>query len=481
MKKLILGLVLLTTINAFSAEKSVEDRLADLEANQAVNIFKFGGHLDTYYDSIKLKQTPTTTSTASEENLYYFRLRAGINMNADVSERTKFYSRFVASKFFNKFSEQGTELNTRASSLAEGRKYAGGSEIYLEKAYADVKISDKWVFSFGRLSTVDGPYTNMSLNKARMGTYPYLAYNAVFDGFAVSYNTPVGEGSISARLIYTPFTSFNKGSLTETYLLSQPRKPSGSKDETTSELAAWMLEYENNKLSWVKSMNVIYLGYQTSYLTYDTDNDVPSSLIAAKKAGIISSVTSLGACGTGTSCAVAASGNTDTQFGAHNLSVGLENIASSGIDVGLTYLSSTIKNKNKIQFTLSGAAASNGVVSSQSMYGFGVSEEDGTATATATALNLKYNFNSKHALGGEYISNTKHIFIYNVGTTDITNFYSTPGNAYNIYYTTKLLSELTLKFAFNQQDYKYTSTSFGASSDSDRKITNYTAQLRLDF
>ena len=61
-----------------------------------------------------------------------------------------------------------------------------GSDVLWKKAYFDFRILDQLVLSAGRLPLLKET-PQLCLGKAKMGTYPKLAYSAILDGLALTY------------------------------------------------------------------------------------------------------------------------------------------------------------------------------------------------------------------------------------------------------------------------------------------------------
>lgn len=458
---------------AANAQKSLEDRVSELEAQQSLNIFNFSGYLESYYDNIKAKQSATTSTSALDDKTDYLRLRAGININATVSEKTKFYSKIVASKFMNKMTTQGTYDNSFTPDLSEGRRFEEGSSMFLEKAYADVSLSEGLVFSFGRLSTVEGPHTQMAYNKDRMGTYPYLAYNSILDGFAFTYNHKGSESTASGRLIYTPLQTYNRGSLTTPPYLAQTTVD-GAKVPNLTDILAYMAEYQTSAGPIAKNLNIIFMGYVTQ--TRVGVNSLSSSAKTALEAGIKQGcVAGLPTGYPASTCdAITSSGSINAGISANNLTVELADIAGIGVDLGASYIQTEIANKGAINYTLGGQNI-------YSIYGLGAAASEEKTKGATSVVNLKYNINSNNAIGYETLNGGKGVFIYAVGALDLTGYYTMSGTAEKFYYSTKLLNELSLNLSYAKQKYKYAAPSFGAIAESDKTVDNYTAMLRLEF
>ncbi len=431
-KSLLLALALPMAAQAQS-KMSLEDRVTELESNASLNYFKFGGFLETYYDSYVYKLGTV------EDNNSLMRMRVGFDINADVSKAIKFYSRISASKFLNQIGTQsGTGANAPAAT-SEGRQGRdwSGSQLYLEKAYADVSLTPSTIFSFGRLPTEDGPPANWNLDKPRMGTYPMVIYNSVLDGFALTHNMKFDADTLALRLIYTPLMTVAKsGSNT----IASPQ--GDGKNDSTTHLTSWMVDYNMNGGSFAKNLSVIYQGVNSGYIWINGSTlAYPPSSTGATAFSIMS----------------------------HTLNVFAEDIAGSGFDFGVAYLSTELKNKGTLLLA--------GVLPS---YGYGAESLEDTARGSSTLAHLRYNFGNS-AVGVEYVNGTKNVFIYDLGNTNLTNFYGTPGDATQVYVTHRFMPELTGRIGYAQQNYKYNDISLGKTAESDKKITTTSAMLRLDF
>lgn len=451
MKKTLSKLVLAATmVPAVSFGATVEERLAELEANQSLNIFKFSGTLETYYDSITAKQTTDLNPTVGGDQgidgkVDYLRLRASLNVDADVSDKIKFYSRFTTSKFFNTYlttvSGQGT-APVVSSEFDESRS-ENGSTVYLEKAYADVTASEGLVFSFGRLPTMDGPLTHIPSGRARSGTYPSLMYNASLDGFAASYNL----GGLSARVIYTPQTVYanNSGKNFGSGLLEKPLIGS-QKTNPMMDLTSAMVEYSTGDVGFASNIGVIYQGYLTGDIAVGGDM-IDLNPTAGTGSGRVSSVIS-----------------------AHSLTVTADNVARLPLTFGLTYLASEVKNEGEITTDVG-----------SKIYGLGAKAKGETLRGNSTLVSARYDVTSRWMVGAEYLAGGKNVFIYDVGADNLTGFYSTPGTGTHAYVLHKLTPELGLRVGVTHQEYKTSPFNFGESKTIDRKIDTTYANLRLDF
>lgn len=441
LKKLVIAASLMPAI---SMGATLEERVAELEAAQSLNIFKFSGSLETRYDGIDAKQAKGVT-TAYDEHVDYMRLKASLNMDADVNQYIKFYSRLTTSKFFNTFNAPKANSTTAPSTSQDlsVAKDERGAQVYLEKAYADVMIPNSGaVFSFGRLSTFDGPPFNLPHGRPRMGTYPGLLYNAELDGLAFTYNTAVGDGNMAFRIVNTPFSYYAdaSGTIGSNGLLNSP-KVGGNKSDTMPALASAMVEYSNNNFA-VGALTVIAQAWQTGWLNINA-----------------SEITGLG---TG-------AGAIGFRVGAQALHVDISNVMGSNFDFSATMLSSRVENRGSITGLAVGT-----------IYGYGASKDGESLSDTSTLLAGRYQF-GKTYVGAEYLIGGKKAFVFDANNDAISNFYSTTGTGTHAYVLHKFMPELGLRLGYMNQKYDKTSFTVGAQKDSDRKVDTVYANLRLDF
>lgn len=364
-----------------------------------------------------------------------------------MSKKISFYSTLTASKYFNTWAVQPSGVGTAPSYLTDPSDSRAelGPQIYLEKAYADYRFAEQFTFSFGRLPTMDGPPSHLPLGKARMGTYPSMGYNAPFDGIAFSYNLPIdADQSFSARILYTPMSYYTSstgkiggaGNLGNVTI-------AGSKINSLSDFTSLMLEYNLANTSVANKISILAMAYQTGDLPID------GSLFNA---------------GGG-----AGAGLVNFKVGGQVIVAELNQIMDSGFDLAVTYLNTKVENSGTI--TVPGLG---------SIYGFGASSEGESLTGNSTLVSARYKW-SDLFIGAEYLAGGKNVFNYDPATEVVNGFYSTPGTGTHAYALYKLTPELGWRLGYMKQEYKNTPFSFGASSDTDREITTYYTDLRLDF
>lgn len=425
---------------------TLEERVAELEANQSLNIFNFSGTFITRFDDImKAEQTNPSANGAAfdSKDLSYMRMKFQFNIDANIAKNIKFYSRLTTSKHFNTFSKTGTASVTPGADLGSSNDYAS-SNVVLEKAYADLSIPDtNFTFSLGRLPTVDGQPQNYKDGRARMGTYPMLSYDSVLDGFAMTYKVDEympKDQKLALRLIYTPFSQFNVGTGGYT---KAPTNEYGSKLETQTATTAAMIDYSMDNMSWADNMGIVLQHFQTG----DIYSPTPAALTGAPYNA--KSALSLAVAGT-------------------TLATEFNGIAHTGWDLSLSYLSSSVKSMGAI--TIAGNPT-----------GFDTNNaSEDTVTGGTFLLSTRYRLGS-WIFGGEYVNGSEHSFYFASNVEDLTSFYSTRGDAYHLYVTKKFTQNVSLRVGYMDQQYKWTAPAFGAPQDSDLKIQTGYANLRMDF
>jgi hypothetical protein len=413
---------------------SLEDRVAELEANQSLNIFKFSGTFVTRYDTLSVQDATTAAGTALPDykDLNYMRMRFSMNVDADVSRYIKFYSRFTSSKMFN----QQNVIVTPAlagGDLTAGRDYRSAA-VYLEKAYADLIIPDSnFVVSVGRLPTVEGEPMNYWDGRARLGTYPMLAYNAELDGLALSYKADQympTDHKLSFRLIYTPFANYNTA-----YLIPATQNDTGgSKLNSITDLLAEQIEYQTTT-SFADNLVLIVQHFDSADIAINNP--------------------------------VVATDSLNLKISGTTLAASMGGIGGSPLDISLSYLF-TQSDSNGL-FTTAGGPV-----------GYGTNTDSATLNGGMGVIAIRYRWSTWLA-GFDYAHAEKDTFNPLFVNEDLSNFYSTPGNAFHVYATKKFTDSLSFRLGYRDQQYQYKPLTLGATQDSDEKVQTYYANLRLDF
>jgi hypothetical protein len=265
-KLLAFGLAVLSTA-AYSQDKTLEQRIEDLELSRDLNWVKWGGSLETRYDHTSSSRdkdySVISTSTGAAQPRTkggeidnYYRMWANLNMEAKPSDRLSFFGRLSAAKYFSVLGSDG-QPSTAFSDLSDGQS-PKSSALFLERAFANYAISDTVTFTMGRLPTIDGPNKHIALNQQLSGNYPTLAYSAILDGFALTKSHKIdGSSSARAKFIYTPTSTLNNsGRVTNGSTML--RDADGNRVGTTAGFFSALGEYEKVGGSFFKKNLTIF-------------------------------------------------------------------------------------------------------------------------------------------------------------------------------------------------------------------------------
>lgn len=434
MKKLLILLFAVAPMMA-QANAELESRIEALEERSMLNIFDFSGNLKYSYDSRDIK-TDAGTETQGNWN----RLTFGLNINAKPYENLSFFSTLRMSKYFNTIFG-GVEP---ASGLTASRDM-GGSMMFVEKAYADYSFSDKFVFSFGRLPTIDGVPANYMYGKPVMGTYPSMAYASTLDGLAFTYKA---MDSLAIRAVYSPLggAPFTVSKSDEAANDDDIPSYSFRNDTNQAEVATIMLDY-NKQFSWTSNFNAIVQHIMIP--KYDTIKS-QTGTASSSSAGLLS------------------------EYSFTTIHFEMLNLMNSGVHVSLSNLQTT------------GKVEGEGALAAQSADNSG----------SGTLLSLAYGGINNAIIGFDYITSddeymkydTAHEFLGNVtGSAGNEAFTSTVGTGMNLYYTHKFEPTFTATLGYMTQDISAVNWgTYGAktpaTANSDMKeIKTAYLRLNLDF
>lgn len=417
------------------ATKSVEERLAELEANQNLQYLSLSGFLISTYDNISASES--YPSQFDSTDLQYLRLRFSLNADAEINSQVRVFSRTTVTKFMNNWRSQGGAPYDIPDVQAV---YANtGSGVYLEKAYVDLSCPDSiWTLSVGRLPTVNGSPEHFWDMLPPQGTYPLLSFDAPLDGLALTYR---GDRWVSAgqeltfRFLYTPFIdvlwggpySYLKPPTNDTNGTAQV----GADDATMVNMGTVQMDYAVRTLPYADEIAGTLQYYRSGELSFSSGQG--TSDLKAQTNGVTALVDLLG-------------------------------LRGSGWDISLSHTYTDVSSSGELAPGL----------------GFGTDGEDGSNYGSLTLLSLRHRWES-WAAGGEWLVASDVPFYFSGAPEDLTDFYMTPGNSYHLYLTKKWLSLVTLRLGYRHQSYNQLPISFGTVASTDRKIETFYTSLRTDF
>lgn len=452
MKKIIVPLFSALVASSAVSAATIEERLSELELKQDMSFVKFGGRFFGSYDNVEFQTRSTQNAAYTTNTLNFMRLQFSLNMDADISPKLKFYSRYTTSKYFNHFHRSTTALgdtttnapmdNSTNRDLGISDNFDAGPATFLERAYFNYAINDYLIFSLGRLPTVDGPPLHMGDNVSREGTYAHLAYSNVLDGVAttVNLNSMMPQGnSLSLRFIYTPFTNIS-GTDSTTGNISAVSLSGGRKLHSESPLYVGMAEYALKGKSFgdilvlgqvLKAKDLVYLRHATL-------------------------------------------GEVTADYSTYSLYADITNIMNTGIDFSATGFISETKNTSIIA-ALGGGAYSSVLNATHT----------GHALLLTTRYTLPVTMLKNPIFGAEYIYGDKYFNKSDNVSKDVVGFYNTRGNGIHVYYTQPLETGLKFRLGFiDKTDHYGRAISLGDVTPArkiNNKSTNIYAQVRLDF
>ncbi len=426
MKKLfVLGMSSMFALSATA--QTLEERVEALEFASYEDIFRFSGSLEMEYSSITSKDNDADEETSGQSWKNWLKL----DMAANATKQLTFFGRLSAAKLSNRMSAYTDgSFGDIDGQLEEGQSLKN-SEVYLERAFVNYAATDKLSFTFGRLPTANGTPYHLTRNESSGGAYPFLSYNAVFDGMALSYQvTP----ELSAKFIYTPF-QFVMGTDTSG---NENTTSSGDTVDTPTDTWSVMFDYEKQNLSWARRMNLVLHYIKVNKITLDI-NDTN---------------------GSGTS-----TGQTDFNFDIARtvLALELNGISGSNFDLGLQLMSMTHKT-NEAWTTADGAGGTTD-------YYF-LSDDGEEKTAQISVLTLRYGINQSNKVGIQYTQASQDAFASDLVSKTPISFYGVAGSGYHLFYNKAFNGGLNMNVGVYQVQRDYDAPVggiFGERDDADQE------------
>jgi hypothetical protein len=418
--KIVIATTLASTVVAAPTIKSMdkklsdmESRLEDLELVRDLNTFSFSGELEARYDSIQVeeKELPNGMGGTYEGNKWQndrYTLFARLNFQSIPSRRASFYGRLSASKVMNAYGNRTVSFGGFTD--GGGGRDLSGSDVHLERAFMNYKLTNSLTFSGGRLPTIDGPSYHMSAGKGRSGSYPSMAFGAIMDGFALTHAMNLGGGKLFTRFIWTPlgYKDFSQDYPART------TDKAGAKINTTDNMWSVMLDYENLTVSWADKINMIGQMVKFDELYVDAtgvrclDGD-PSGTITVCSPD------------QGASGPVAPASDLYMGYDIKVLYFEGSNLFKSGFDFSWQMKQTTMSSRGHIY------AAMDGNPNPIKISAFGEANTDGESSVDGSAMlmNLRYAVNNNFKLGFEYMNADDTVGLFDFQQNDPIHFYST--------------------------------------------------------
>ena len=402
MKKILLGALILTGTEANanyqkleSRISELEDKLSDVELNQALQKFNISGSYLTHVESfhaVKEGNNPLTGSdNRANQNQYLTPIGSRLELNFDINitQSMSLYSTLSMAKFWNLDERTGRSNSSDSFKSLQGGYSYSGDQANFDVAYLSYSNKNTpWSFAIGRMTTNDGPPLNQNDGLSRQGTYPAHLYNVVLDGAAVIYNfghmMPEDE-KLKMRLFYTPFIYVDSDRQNR-----QVQDSGSDKDsiDSRADLVTLLTEYSKKNVLFSKSFDFIHGIYNVDGF-YESTQQNPTTASA-------------------------------DFFGTtlNSLYFGFNDFLTDGLNISLSYSHSILKIKNQ-------------------------NNETGNSYLIGANYKIK-NFGDKgHIVGAEYIRADKNKIPSDETTDYIASFYnSTNSYGLHLFYT--------IPFGFNQ-------------------------------
>lgn len=426
-KLLILGM---SSVFAFgAAAQSLEERVEALEFANYERFFSWSGQLETEYSTVTSNDKDDDKKTSGQSFKNWLKL----DMASKPSDRIQFFGRLSMAKLSNRMSEYTDgAFGDIDGQLDEGQTMKN-SEVYVERAFINYAATDKFTFTMGRLPTANGTPYHLTRNESTAGAYPFLSYNAFFDGMALSYQlTP----ELSAKFIYTPFQFLMGSSKTGTANTTS----SGKTLDTPTNTYSVMLDYETLKMSWTRRMNVVFHYVKVNNLGLDIDD---------------------------TNNAGTSTGQTDFTFNISRavLAAEFNGILGSKFDLGVQTMS-------MVHNTTNPWTSADGVGGTVDRYF--LSDDGAEKSAQIHVLTLRYEINSNNKVGVQITQSSQHAFASDLVSKTPISFYGVAGTGTHLFYNRTFEGGLKMNVGVYsvQQDYKApVGAVFGEREDSDIQST----------
>jgi hypothetical protein len=334
------------------------------------------------------------------------------------------------SKYWNQENRNESPGYWQASE--QGSFALGGSTARFDRAYAAYSFDEiPLTLAAGRMPTNMGVPINQLDGLPRQGTYPRLAFNGIFDGFAAVYNFSSllpKDNSLIIRGFYTPWSNVSPTNRTQQLGDNNPSTGQGRQIDSSTPMYVALLEYNHTNFSFMDKLELDYMYYKYDHFYWD---------------GFV-----------GTNTGSNNPGNPLVSGRAQSVYVGGENIGHVGLNAsanGLFYWSKYVDSGN---ITMSASYLLN--------------------------LNERMDFiRQGMVLGGEYIHTDKAYYLDEWTYLNTIPFYQTPNaRGFHVYTAVPVVDHVIARVGYYKQHVNPNDLTGSANETNAHSVYG---QLRIDF
>ncbi|EFR46767.1 hypothetical protein HCCG_01314 [Helicobacter cinaedi CCUG 18818 = ATCC BAA-847] len=405
-----------------SLQKDIDELNDRVDANElaaTLNKVKFGLEFTTALNNIQSKAEGTTENYKNRWAMGLY-----LNMNADVNRYTKFTGRLSMTKAFGDI-DLGYPAVGTIGSLDAGRGIAGGSAIYVERAYVDIYMGKYTALTIGRLPGTDGPGSNLRNSSARMSTYPALAVNALGDG-AVLTLKPYTNAALRAGYskIYQPLNPNSSSAGGNIW---------GNKGASDANLFFGAFETPFAPKSFGQNLLMLtYINLQNYATPYMSNMSMGNNQTTSQTA-------------------LPAQNIGDMQY--VNLHIENDKMLGTGLNwfVSASYYKGSNGKSSKLAETIAKAQNTQNTQNADTPYVKFANEN-----AWAVHAGLRYDIGSAFKIGYEYFKGSQYWYAFSrVSINDPFNFRNTRGDVHDVYAIWQLDLNQFFRLSYTRQHFDY--------------------------
>lgn len=483
-KKVLISALALTSASLVAAEGSptLEQRVEQLETASYLQAIQWNGSFDYRYDSI------TDEDTGGVKTHYTpMSLRVLLDASTQVDPKIQFYTRFGLTKFTNDNVNQTTSTD---DTFRGPRSHKSGG-LLLERAYVNYAITKDFIVSLGRLPTIDGAPVEMWDNAPRLGTYPLLAYGAILDGVALTYNWGFlpQQYKFATRFIYTPIYNV----ATDADAFQNISKPSyggtGGPMQEKATLYSLMADFSTKAIPVFGEFAFVaqQVTSKDIHIHDGVDRGTAMAAVLASPAAGGNGIPDIG--GNGGYNALTFAGSTE-RFNLNYLTLNttMSNIMNSNVTFGFTYLRTKIQSKGYIESSANlNAVFGSSAIGKAVGIGRGIMTDRSEDTVQGSIIlgTLTYitpfSFMKNPLVGAEYLHGTKNSQYWGFTANNFTSFYATRGDAYHAFWAQPLTAGVNLRLGYMYQVHQWAKGYVGAPTASNLREKTMYANFRYTF